>query len=100
MGDLTVNFGLASSENNQFELVLNLRYPNGVNYDKDVFEPIANLLPEGFGLDVDHHQKLLYKDPNSTLIKTLMNVYQKHTNDMTPPISIGVVHLQEQQKML
>ena len=30
MGDLTVNFGLASSENNQFELVLNLRYPNGV----------------------------------------------------------------------
>lgn len=89
MGDLTVNFGLASSDNNQFELVLNLRYPNGVNYDKDVFEKIANLLPEGFGLDVDHHQKLLYKDPNSTLIKTLMKVYQKHTNDMTPPISIG-----------
>src|SRR5690554_3000380 len=89
MGDLTVNFGLASTKNNQFELVLNLRYPNGVDYQKDVFEHILTLLPEGFGLDVDHHQKLLYKDPKSPLIQTLMKVYQKHTNDMTPPISIG-----------
>jgi len=89
MGNLTVNLGLASSKNNQFELVLNLRYPNGVNYEKDVFEKIAALLPESFGLDVEHHQKLLYKDPNSPLIKTLMNIYQKHTGDMTPPISIG-----------
>lgn len=89
MGNLTVNLGLASSKNNQFELVLNLRYPNGVNYEKDVFEKITTLLPESFGLDVEHHQKLLYKDPNSPLIKTLMNVYQKHTGDMTPPISIG-----------
>src|SRR5690554_2051224 len=89
MGDLTVNLGLATSSDNQFELVLNLRYPNGVDYEKDVFEKIMNLLPEGFGLDVEHHQKLLYKDPASPLIKTLMGVYQKHTGDMTPPISIG-----------
>ncbi len=89
MGDLTVNFGLATTKDNRFELVLNLRYPNGVDYQKDVFEHIQTLLPEGFSLDVDHHQKLLYKDPKSELIQTLMKVYQKHTGDMTPPMSIG-----------
>ncbi|WP_035357149.1 dipeptidase PepV [Acholeplasma granularum] len=89
MGDLTINFGLATTAANHFEIVLNLRYPNGVNYVEDVFNHIQKLLPDNYSLDVDHHQKLLYKDPKSDLIQTLMKVYQKHTGDMTPPISIG-----------
>ncbi len=89
MGHLTVNWGLMKTEANTFEIVLNLRYPKGVDYQKDVFEVIKKQLPEGYSLDVDHHQKLLYKDPNSKLIQTLMNIYQKHTGDLTPPISIG-----------
>ncbi len=89
MGDLTVNWGTLRSQGNTFEIVLNLRYPNGVDYQKDVFERIERLLPDSFKLSVERHQKLLYKDPNSELIKTLMSIYKKHTGDDSPAISIG-----------
>lgn len=89
MGDLTVNWGTLKTEGNRFEIVLNLRYPNGVDYQKDVFEHIETLLIEDYKVTVEHHQKLLYKDPNSHLIKTLMGIYKKHTGDESPAISIG-----------
>ncbi len=90
MGDLTVNWGTLRSKDGQFEIVLNLRYPNGVNYEKDVFTPITLLSnPFGFKVSVEHHQKLLYKDPKSPLIQTLLNVYRKHTGDYSEPITIG-----------
>ncbi|VEU82375.1 dipeptidase PepV [Acholeplasma hippikon] len=89
MGELTVNWGTLKTEGNRFEIVLNLRYPNGVNYQKDVFEHIETLLIEDYKVTVEHHQKLLYKDPNSHLIKTLMGIYKKHTGDESPAISIG-----------
>ncbi len=90
MGKLTVNWGTLNLVNNQFEIVLNLRYPNGVNYEKDVFAKIKSLAtPYHFTVSVEHHQKLLYKDPNSHLIQTLLGVYRKHTGDMSDPITIG-----------
>lgn len=89
MGDLTVNWGVLRTQGNQFEIVLNLRYPNGVNYQTDIFDVIDKLLPNEYKLSVEHHQKLLYKDPNSELIQTLMGIYKKHTGDDSKPISIG-----------
>lgn len=89
MGDLTVNMGLVKTNDNLFEIVLNIRYPKGVDYQKDVFERIEGLLNKGYNLSVNHHQKLLYKDPNSDLIQTLLKVYRKHTNDLSEPITIG-----------
>src|SRR5690554_3917363 len=89
MGDLTVNMGLVKTNDNLFEIVLNIRYPKGVDYQKDVFERIESLLNKGYNLSVNHHQKLLYKDPNSDLIQTLLKVYRKHTNDLSEPITIG-----------
>lgn len=89
MGDLTVNLGTFKTVNNQFEIILNLRYPNGVNYQKDVFEKIEKLLIGDYKLSVEHHQKLLYKDPKSDLVQTLLKVYRKHTGDMREAISIG-----------
>lgn len=89
MGDLTVNMGLVKTNDNLFEIVLNIRYPKGVDYQKDVFERIESLLNKGYNLSVNHHQKLLYKDPNSDLIQTLLKVYRKHTKDLSEPITIG-----------
>lgn len=89
MGDLTVNMGLVKTNDNLFEIVLNIRYPKGVDYQKDVFERIESLLNKSYNLSVNHHQKLLYKDPNSDLIQTLLKVYRKHTNDLSEPITIG-----------
>ena len=89
MGPLTNNFGVLKTDGNKFEMILNIRYPKGVNYQKDVFERIASLLPSNYILSVNHHQKLLYKDPKSDQIKALMKVYKKHTGDERGPISIG-----------
>ncbi len=91
MGDLTVNFGVLKYDGKNVLINLNLRYPNGVDYQKDVFEKIEQLVkPLGFVVSVEHHQKLLYNDPNSELVQTLMNVYYKHTNDLeAKPITIG-----------
>ena len=79
MGPLTVNLGVLETNNDSFKLVLNIRYPNGVIFD-NLFETLKSLFKQ-FEVTYNHHQKLLYNDPNSSLVQTLMSVYQKHTND-------------------
>jgi succinyl-diaminopimelate desuccinylase len=90
MGELTNNVGVLQSKNGTYQIHLNLRYPNHVDFDQ-----VVSTLKEAFRVyqaevNVDKHQLLLYKDPNSELVKTLMNVYKKHTNDHeAKPINIG-----------
>lgn len=89
MGDLTVNLGVLNAVDDKFRLVLNVRYPNGVNFD-EMFETIKNELEVYGSVTYEHHQKLLYNDPNSNLVKTLMNSYIKHTGDIdAKPMTIG-----------
>jgi succinyl-diaminopimelate desuccinylase len=90
MGDLTNNFGVLKYENNTYEMYLNLRYPNGVSFE-EVSQKITEQV-ETFGakLKIDNHQKLIYKDPSSPFIQTLLQAYQKHTGDYdSKPITIG-----------
>lgn len=88
MGPVTVNLGVLETNNDEFKLVLNIRYPNGVVFD-NLFKQLKSLFDK-FAVSYNHHQKLLYNDPNSQLVKTLMNVYQKHTNDyLNPAKTIG-----------
>lgn len=89
MGDLTVNLGVLEASDEEFRMVLNVRYPNGVNFD-EMFKTIQENLG-GFGeVTYEHHQKLLYNDPNSPLVKTLMDAYIKHTGDVdAKPMTIG-----------
>ncbi|MDI6452057.1 dipeptidase PepV [Peloplasma aerotolerans] len=90
MGHLTNNFGVISTDQDHYELKLNLRYPNGVVFDEVVETIKQKVAPFEANVSVDGHQKLLYNDPNSDLVKTLMNVYKKHTNDQqAKPITIG-----------
>jgi len=90
MGDLTNNLGVITAENDKYSMYLNLRYPNGVNFDQVVKKLEQEFKKFNATVSVDKHQKLLYRDPNSKLIKTLMDVYKKHTNDPNAmPISIG-----------
>jgi len=90
MGYLTNNFGVIKSDGDNYTINLNLRYPNGVDFDK-VVEKLSKQFAEfDATVKVDAHQKLLYKDPNSPLVKTLMDVYKKNTNDPNAvPINIG-----------
>ncbi|MBE0700250.1 MAG: dipeptidase PepV, partial [Acholeplasmataceae bacterium] len=90
MGKLTVNFGVVKAEKGTYRVTLNLRYPNGVDFDQTVTKIAQKIKPYDAKITVDKHDKILYKDPNSDLIKTLMDVYKKHTNDRhAKPISIG-----------
>jgi len=90
MGYLTNNFGVIKSENGQYTISLNLRYPNGVVFDEVVAKLTKQFAQFNATVKVDSHQKLLYKDPNSPLVKTLMDVYKKNTNDINAkPINIG-----------
>ena len=90
MGDLTNNFGVIIAEKGQYQIHLNLRYPNGVSFDQVVSTLSEKCKPYGAKVTVDKHQQLLYKDPNSDLVKKLMSVYVKHTGDQNAkPINIG-----------
>ncbi|MDY0278144.1 MAG: dipeptidase PepV [Acholeplasma sp.] len=88
MGDLTVNLGVISTALDKFTMVLNVRYPNGVVFEK-FYQHLITLFSK-FSVSYNHHQKLLYNDPKSDLVNTLMGVYRKHTNDLdAQPVTIG-----------
>ncbi len=90
MDYLTINFGVIISEGNDYTINLNLRYPNGVVFDQVVSKLSDQFSKFNASVKVDEHKKLLYKDPNSPLVQTLMNVYKKNTNDPNAvPINIG-----------
>ncbi|MFU8792829.1 MAG: dipeptidase PepV [Acholeplasmataceae bacterium] len=81
MGPLTINLGVLDFANDAYEIKLNVRYPNGVDYDTLVESINQSVKSYGAKGEVSRHQKLLYQDPNSHLVKTLLDVYRKHTND-------------------
>jgi succinyl-diaminopimelate desuccinylase len=90
MGHLTNNFGVIQAKNGEYQLSLNIRYPNGVDFNmvlkhlEEVFKPYNAQVIN------DKHQKLIYQDPNSEMIQKLMAIYQKHTGDYeSKPITIG-----------
>ncbi|TVP86010.1 MAG: dipeptidase PepV [Acholeplasmataceae bacterium] len=89
MGELTNNVGVIRLEEGRYQIHLNLRYPNGVDFDATVKTIQTNMNAYEASVKVDHHQKLLYKDPDSPLVKTLLGVYRKHTGDKSRPITIG-----------
>ncbi len=89
-GALTVNSGLFSYDKNKFEIVINPRYPNNVNGEELIKKMIAAFKVLGHKAELTSHQQRLYVDPNSFLIKTLLNVYKKHTNDLeAKPLTTG-----------
>ncbi len=89
MGDLTINLGAMSTEDGKYRFNLNLRYPNGVDFDQVVQTINENVSVFDAKAIVDNHQELLYVDPKSELVQNLLKVYRKHTGDMTEPITIG-----------
>ncbi|PKK87096.1 MAG: dipeptidase PepV [Tenericutes bacterium HGW-Tenericutes-8] len=82
MGGVTVNAGVFKLEHNHFEVVLNPRYPNGV--DAELFIKKISMAFESLGLQVElgKHQKLLYVDPKSEMVQKLMKAYIKYSGDV------------------
>ncbi len=90
MGPLTNNVGKIDFDGKTYQISLNLRYPHGVVLD-DVLQKGNDLLaPYQAVLNLDKHHEVLYFDPQSELVQTLMSVYKKHTGEVeAKPINIG-----------
>lgn len=90
MGPVTVNAGVFKLDKDQFEIIINPRYPNGVDPERFIkrFETAFESL--GLKVELGKHQRLLYVDPKSSMIQTLMNTYKKYSNDVhAVPLTTG-----------
>ncbi|SCJ99415.1 Putative dipeptidase SA1572 [uncultured Eubacterium sp.] len=80
-GKLTLNVGLVSYDRESITLTINVRYP--VTYtDEQVFEGIMPIINKyDLGIIKGRAQAPIFMDPESPMIKALMEVYQKNTGD-------------------
>ncbi len=90
MGDFTINAGIFEYAEGIAKIGVNCRYPNGFDLTKgqaNVEQAAKKLgLTYQFKGDIPIH----YVKPDDALIKTLMNAYQKITNDYeSKPYTIG-----------
>lgn len=87
LGKTTYNVGVISYENHHLEVIVNFRYPEETDGEK-IMNEIQNISP--LPLYYGEVGKVLYFDPNSKLVSTLLNVYQEETGDLvSKPLAIG-----------
>lgn len=92
MGFLTNNIGIVNIENNQVEVVCDIRYPNDTNADAILKGFNSALLEKQLALtvNIDKNVEPLFLDPNSEFIQTLLSVYREYSNDtFSPAKTIG-----------
>lgn len=91
MGELTMNAGIFSfTEKDGGKIALNFRYPTGVHANsledkiKETLEPLGvSVKKEGLGKEPH------YVPADDPLVKTLLDVYEKHTGQKGQERSIG-----------
>lgn len=87
MGVTTFNVGLMALVNGVFTMTVNYRYPETVMI-KDVIQHLKKISP--LKVKQSYDSKLLFIDPKSAMVKTLLKVYQQETGDKkTKPMTIG-----------
>ena len=84
MGTNSLNVGLFSLENGQLEIVVNYRYVETVKQE-DMFNNIKEA-SKPFEIELAGTSPLLFYPKDSTLIQTLLKVYQDETGDYQTPI--------------
>ena len=87
-GKLTVNLGTVELKDGVLMLGLDNRFPVTVT-GKQLAEAYREHSPAFFRIMGGHASEPLWVDPSSTLVKTLVEVYEEHTGDKTGPIAIG-----------
>ena len=89
-GKLTFNVGEVEYTKEAITLTINVRYPVTAT-DDQVYDGILPLINKyNLGIIKLKHQKPIYMDPESPMIRALMEVYQENTGDKeTKPLVIG-----------
>jgi len=87
-GDLSLNWGVMTADEESLRLVINYRYP--VTYCYEDCAPAFQALFEEQGFTVSQiHKEKLYIPADSELVKTLLRVYRDHTGIEGKPVCIG-----------
>lgn len=83
MSFLTMNAGIVDIEEGNAKVTVDIRYPNDTDSETILsgFEKTFKQLNSNLKLTVLSDSKPLFVDPQSKLVKDLMSVYQKYTND-------------------
>ncbi len=89
-GKLVFNVGMAEMNEKAASLTINVRYPVSMT-GEEVYDGMAETLEKyNFGILKLKDQAPVYKDPDDPLIKTLVEIYRKHTGDTkSEPMVIG-----------
>ncbi len=89
-GKLVFNVGMAEMNEKAASLTINVRYPVSMTGEA-VYDGMAETLEKyNFGVLKLKDQAPVYKDPDDPLIRTLVEIYRKHTGDTESlPMVIG-----------
>ena len=89
-GELTLNLGKMSLENNELEICLDMRVPVKIELDKIEETIKKNTEDYGYEFELYSKTKPLYVAKDSFLVSTLMNIYKELTGDnAAQPVAIG-----------
>ncbi len=89
-GKVSINAGVIHYEAGDYQITLNIRYPNGVNSEELIKRMTSAVNSLDADLELLSHQKKLYVDPNSKLVQTLLEIYKKHSGDRdAKPMTTG-----------
>ena len=89
-GELTLNLGKMSLENNELEICLDMRVPVKIELDKIEETIKKNTEDYGYEFELYSKTKPLYVPKDSFLVSTLMNIYKELTGDNNAqPVAIG-----------
>ena len=87
MGETTVNVGIINYDGENFNMIVNFRYPETLDIDETIETIKKN---SSFEVKVESTLPCLYYDINTPFIQTLYKVYVDETNDLeNKPMTIG-----------
>ena len=92
MGPLTSNAGIIRIDENDIQVVLDIRYPNDTDADSIIQGMNQAMKDAQLDITVENPSNSvpLFLNPNSQFIQTLMNVYREYSNDdFTPAMTMG-----------
>ena len=89
LGRLTVNLGMIRHDATGTKVWLDIRYPLAVAAAEIVRRLKRRLAPLGATVTVEFQATPHWIAPDDPLVRTLLDIYRKHTGDETPPLVIG-----------
>jgi succinyl-diaminopimelate desuccinylase len=87
-GKITSNVGVVSMEDSHLKIKLDIRYPVTFS-DKFIEECVVSNSIKSLVIEEKHIKKPLYVEPDSFLVKTLLDIYNNEMKTDAKPIAIG-----------